>query len=58
MSSFLKDKFKKPKANTGQETGIEPPSIRVEETPPELPHEEGSFRRKAKEKIKNLFSVS
>ncbi|KAM6497759.1 hypothetical protein JOM56_005707 [Amanita muscaria] len=55
MSSFLKEKFKKPKAKTGQETGIELPSIRVEETPPELPLE-GSFRRKAKEKIKNIFS--
>ncbi|KAM6492830.1 hypothetical protein JOM56_010964 [Amanita muscaria] len=55
MPSFFKDKSKKSKADTGQNT-IEPPSIRVEEMPPELPRE-GSFRHKTKEKLQNLLSI-
>ncbi|KIL54179.1 hypothetical protein M378DRAFT_19148 [Amanita muscaria Koide BX008] len=52
MPSFFKDKSKK---DTGQNT-IEPPTIRVEETPPELPRE-GSFRHKTKEKLQKLLSI-
>ncbi|KAM6497762.1 hypothetical protein JOM56_005710 [Amanita muscaria] len=57
MSSFFKDKSKKPKADTGQKTSAEPPSIRVQETPPELPREASSFRR-AMAKAKNLIVPS
>ncbi|KIL60741.1 hypothetical protein M378DRAFT_167697 [Amanita muscaria Koide BX008] len=56
MSSVFKGKSKKSKAHPGQKSGIEPPAIRVEETPPNLPRE-GSFRHKAKETLQNLFSI-
>ncbi|KIL55461.1 hypothetical protein M378DRAFT_596472 [Amanita muscaria Koide BX008] len=56
MSSVFKGKSNKSKAHTGQKTGIAPPSITVEETPPHLPRE-GSYRHKAMETLQDLFSI-
>jgi len=56
MTSVFKGKAKKSKVDPGQKTGIDPPTIRVEEARPEFPPE-GSFHHKATEKLQNIFTM-